>query len=250
MGLPVAQPSTPGELLAALETARPFDVGLVVAYGMILRPAVLGLAPHGFLNIHFSILPRWRGAAPVTRALLAGDRRTGASLMRIDEGLDTGPVGAVTSTAVAVADDAGSLTERLSHLGARLVVTVLPAVVAGQVVFVRQPEEGVTYAPKVDKDELVLRPEEPADAFVRRVRAFSPRPGAYLLIGGRRLKVLAATALEGDASPGTVLRRGAEVVIGTEAGLVRLDRVQPEGGRPMPASDWLRGLRDLPAAVD
>ena len=125
-----------------------------------------------------------------------------------------------------------------------------PAVVAGQVVFVRQPEEGVTYAPKVDKDELVLRPEEPADAFVRRVRAFSPRPGAYLLIGGRRLKVLAATALEGDASPGTVLRRGAEVVIGTEAGLVRLDRVQPEGGRPMPASDWLRGLRDLPAAVD
>lgn len=249
-GLPLVQPRDRAELFSALAEAGPFDLGLVVAYGMMLSAEVLALAPHGFVNLHFSVLPRWRGAAPVARALLAGDRRTGVSLMRIDEGLDTGPVAAVTSTAIAADDDAGSLTERLARRAAGLVSNVLPGVAAGRVVFVRQPDEGATYAPKIDPSEVRLVFDEPAEGVVRRVRAFAPRPGAYLMVGERRLKVLKATVVAGSASPGEVHRRDGELVVGAGAGLVRLDVVQPEGKRPMAAADWLRGVRDLPARVD
>jgi len=251
LGLPVAQPDDADDLYRCLREAEPFDAGLVVAFGMILRPDVLRLAPHGFLNLHFSILPRWRGAAPVVHALLAGDRRTGVSLMSIDEGLDTGPVGAVASVAVAPDDDAGTLTARLAQLGGRLVGEVVPAVLRGEVVFVRQPEAGATLAPKVAAADARLDLTQDADLLVRRVRAFAPRPGAFVVVAGKRLKVLRASARPGSTEPGILdLADDGVPVLGTGRGLLHLERIQPEGKRPMSGAAWARGVRDLPARVD
>ncbi len=249
MDLPVAQPADADQLLRCLTDVAPFDAALVVAFGMILRPEVLRLAP--FLNLHFSILPRWRGAAPVAHTLLAGDRRTGVSLMQIDEGLDTGPVAAVASVAVAPDDDAGTLSARLARHGGRLVTEIVPAVLRGEVVFVSQPESGVTLAPKIRAEDARLDVHRPAEELVRRVRAFAPKPGAFLHVAGRRLKVLRASVGPGRATPGSfTLDRQAVPVVGTGEELLRLELVQPEGRRPMPGADWARGLRTLPSRID
>ena len=249
LGLPVAQPADAGQLLRCLTDVGPFDAALVVAFGMILRPEVLHLAP--FLNLHFSILPRWRGAAPVAHALLAGDRRTGVSLMQIDEGLDTGPVAAVASVAVAPDDDAGTLGARLARHGGRLVTEIVPAVLRGEAVFVRQSERGVTFAPKIRTEDARLDVHRPAEELVRHVRAFAPKPGAFLHVGGRRLKVLRASVGTGQATPGSfALDREAVPVVGTGEELLRLELVQPEGRRPMPGAAWARGLRTLPSRID
>src|SRR4029077_11075454 len=168
--------------------ARP-DVVVVAAYGALLPPAFLDLAPCGALNIHASLLPRWRGAAPIQRALLAGDRETGISIMRMDAGLDSGPVLTTHRISISAADDAGSLHDKLARLGADAIVEALALVEKGKAGAVRQPAEGATYARKISREESLLDWSQPAPVLERVVRALRPAPGAVTMLQGERIKV-------------------------------------------------------------
>lgn len=239
LGIPIAQPERSGETASILEHHGPFDVAVLVAFGQLIRADALRVPARGFLNVHFSVLPRWRGAAPVQRAVIAGDRRVGVSVMRLDVGLDTGPVIAVRSTAVGRHENAGDLFDRLSIDGASLLVSVLDDHVAGRVVAVPQPEEGVTMADKVTPEDRPIDWRAPAAEIAARVRGLSPRPGATAVFEGSPMKVLDAEPTDGRAAPGEIL---ADATVGTGRGLVRLLSVQPPGKQPMPADAWLRGL--------
>ncbi len=244
LGLPVAQPRSRRELLDAVAAIDAVDVGIVVAFGMLLRPEVLAVPRRGFVNVHFSLLPRWRGAAPVERAMLAGDEMTGATLMKMDAGLDTGPLIDSRSTRISPTETAGALTDRLSAVGAALLAGSLPAYVDGFLVPRPQDEEEVTYAPKIDTVEAQLDPLTGTDAVLRAIRAFNPRPGAFAYFDGRRIKVWEASGRIGaDLEPGQVRTIGGEAVLGVAGGAVTLELVQPEGGRRMTGADWLRGVR-------
>ena len=248
-GLPLLEVArvSDGQGFAALEEARP-DVIVVVAYGEILGRDVLELAPLGALNVHLSLLPRWRGAAPVQHAILAGDDRTGVTVMRIDAGLDTGPILGSLEDEIRPEDDAGSLGERLAKLGGMLLVGVVRQLAAEGLPARRQDDRRATLAPKLGHEERTLRWDEPADALVRRVRALSPEPGATTSFRGQPIKVFAA-AVGHDAAapsdpPGTILeadRRGVAVVSGQ--GIVHLLDVAPAGRRRMAAAEWARGAR-------
>jgi methionyl-tRNA formyltransferase len=238
----------------ALAAARP-DVVVVVAYGEILGREILELGPHGAINLHFSLLPRWRGAAPVTHALLAGDDRTGVTVMRMDQGLDTGPVLSQLEDEIRPDDDAGTLGMRLATLGARLLVGVLNTLPDGGPPERAQDPAGVTLAPRLGPEARAIDWTAPAADIVRRVRALSPSPGATTAFRGRPLKLLSAgTTHEGlgrrDADlalPGSILaadERG--VLVGAGEGGVRLAEVAPEGRKRMPAADWARGARFAP----
>lgn len=246
LGIPIEQPSTHLELLSALVGSRA-DVGVVVAYGRLIRPESLRVPRHGFVNVHFSLLPRWRGASPVVRAILAGDDETGVSLMALDEGMDTGPVIAEERTRIESAETAGELTARLAEIGAELLAATLPAYVDGAVEAVPQPDEGVTAAAKVATEEAYLSPLHAFDAVLRAVRAFNPKPGAWTIAEGRRLKIWAASRTDADVAAGTIERVDDEVLLGLREGAVALVEVQPEGRPRMAAIDWMRGRRDLPA---
>ena len=239
-----------GAGLDALIQVRP-DVVVVVAYGELLTHEVLELPPLGAINLHFSLLPRWRGAAPVQHALLAGDARTGVSVMRMDEGLDTGPVLNQLEEDIRPEDDAGSLGARLAHLGGLVLVGVLR----------RLPEKGLparpqdsaqaTFAPRLDADDRRLDWEAQAQAIVRRVRAMSPDPGATTNFRGEALKVLGAGVAHDPPAdpvePGTIVAaddRG--VLVATNGGGVRLLQVAPAGRKRMAASAWARGARFVP----
>lgn len=232
------------EAMAWLQAKQP-DVLVVVAFGMILpRPWLdaAGIAP---VNVHASLLPRWRGAAPIERALLAGDDETGVCIMRMEEGLDTGPV--YTSSSVPITDKttAADLRLRLSEAGARLLIETLPAINSG----LRpkpQPDAGVTYAKKLQNEERVIDWHQPAAAIDRLVRCFSPQPGARVMADGRWLKIIAGHVAEGRASKGA--GRVENVVDGLDVAcgdgvLYRIVQLQPEGKRAMPAADFLRGAR-------
>lgn len=244
LGLPVAQPAARRGLLEALASVAPFDVGLVVAYGMILRPEVLDIPRRGFLNLHYSLLPRWRGAAPVERAILSGDDETGVTLMRLDEGLDTGPVVGVEPVAISTDEDAGLLLGRLNELGVRLLQRCLLDYVSGRILLVPQNPEGATYAEKISPQEAQLDLSLAAAEVLSRIRAFSPRPGAFALLNGERFKIWQARPLpEISLEPGRL-----EVVAGTLAagvgdGTIALDVIQAAGGRRMNGADWARGRR-------
>ncbi len=249
LGLAVFQPPT---LKDDDAVARLDDVGadlfVVVAYGKILAQRVLALPRLGCVNVHGSILPRWRGASPVQAALLAGDAESGVSIMRMEAGMDTGPVYAVARSPIAPEEDAGSLSARLARDGAELLVATLPAIEYGSAVAVPQEGSLATLCPKIRREDGQADFSRPAEELVNRLRAFTPWPGLFAFRGGRRVKLLAARAVEGraGAAPGEVLSAGEEVVVACGTGALALSRLQAEGRRPLDAATFVRGERVAP----
>jgi methionyl-tRNA formyltransferase len=245
-GLPVEQPPrlATDDAQARLAAHQP-HVMVVAAYGLILPRAVLAIPTHGCVNSHASLLPRWRGAAPIQRAIEAGDTATGVSLMEMAPGLDTGPVIAERRTPIDETDTGATLHDRLAELGAELLTQTLDDWLAGQQPAVPQPSAGVTYAEKITADEARIDWWQPATAIARRIRAFDPWPAARCGRGEATLKVWQATALAGGAAgatPGTVLAAGeAGIDVQTGDGVLRLQRVQAPGGRAQSVADFLRG---------
>jgi methionyl-tRNA formyltransferase len=248
-GLPLHQPRTHDELHGILRD-RDLDVAVVAAYGRILRPEVLSMVRVGFVNVHFSLLPRWRGAAPVEHAILAGDEVTGVSLMLIDEGLDTGPVIAAHETPIDEGEPAGLLTARLADLGALLLSEVLADFVLGRRTPAPQIEAGVTRAPSLSTADARLDPDEDASVLERKVRAFHPRPGAWLRVDGVRVNVLTAAPSPRQAAEGTIEILDGAPVLGCSRGALELVAVQPAGKRVMSGREWANGRRGAPGAVD
>ena len=242
-GLPVLQPlkirgTAFHEELKALKP----DLSVVTAYGKILPLEVLEAPTHGSVNVHASLLPRFRGAAPIQWAIASGDEKTGVCLMRMDVGMDTGPVIDRAELAIGPADTSATLHEKLSLLGGEVLKRSLLAYVRGEVMPVAQPDEGVVMAPMIRKEEGVLDFHKPAVDLERRLRAFTPWPGASTTFGGHGLKVHAMTVVEGQGAPGTVLAVSAEgIVVACGQKAVRLEQVQPEGKRVMAAKDFLLG---------
>ena len=249
LGMTVLQPADGSELTGLLQSIEPLDVGVVTAYGSLIRPESLTIPTRGFLNVHFSLLPRWRGASPVAAALLAGDEETGVTLMQLDQGLDTGPVVAARSVVIRRDETGGELTTRLANLGAELMAQYLLPWVGGALSVVPQPGLGVTVAPKLKKADFVLDPTAPADTLVRRIRALAPDPGALLTADEGQLRVLAARAADRDLPVGSVFIVDGGVLIGTGAGALELLTVHPPGKRPMAAVAWARGLRPPPTEI-
>jgi methionyl-tRNA formyltransferase len=230
---------------AALEEARP-DVLVVAAYGLILPQWVLDLPRLGCLNIHASLLPRWRGAAPIHRAIEAGDAETGVTIMQMDAGLDTGDMLLEERIAIGPQDTTATLHDRLAALGGRMVVEALELAGCGGLRPVKQPGEGVTYAHKIEKAEAAIDWSQPAEVIERRIRAFDPFPGASAQIGGETVKVWRARALPGRGSvePGTIVavdEHGIGVACGGQGGL-EITELQRAGGKRLPAADFLRGF--------
>ncbi|MCK0207286.1 methionyl-tRNA formyltransferase [Starkeya koreensis] len=247
LGIPVLTPAT----LRGAEAAQTFaaheaDVAVVVAYGRILPQDILDLPRLGCLNLHASLLPRWRGAAPIQRAIMAGDAETGVAVMKMEAGLDTGPVGLVERVAIGADMTAGELHDRLMVVGGDLMGRALAALERGALSFAPQPAEGVTYAAKIDKAETRIDWGKPAQAVHDHLRGLSPFPGAWFEFEGARVKVLRSTRAAGSGSPGTVLDEALTIACGE--GAVRLVEVQKAGSRAMAAQDFLRGT-DLVAGT-
>ncbi len=244
-GLLVLQPQTLRDegVRQALVEAAP-DVLVVAAYGLLLPRGVLEIPRHGCVNIHASLLPRWRGAAPIVRALLAGDGQTGITIMRMDEGLDTGPVLLQRALPIAPDDTAGSLTSKLAALGAQCIVEALDALEAGRLSARPQEETGACYAPKIAREEAVIDWSRDAAFIDRQVRAFNPHPGATTSARGTALKVWRARPVDATGGgPGQVLQAGAEgLVVGCGTGALRILELQRPGGRCLPAAEFLRGF--------
>jgi methionyl-tRNA formyltransferase len=243
-GLPVLQPprlkgTDFGERLRVLG----LDVAVVAAYGRILPPEVLGAPRLGSVNVHASLLPRWRGAAPIQWAIAAGDTETGVSLMQMDEGLDTGPVLAERRIPILPDDTSETLHQRLAELGGALVAEELPRLLAGTLTPRPQPTEGVTLARLVEKEDGRLDWTRPALELERRVRAFVPWPGGWTPLGAHVLKVWRAEVAPGSGPPGTVLVAQGRLEVATGEGALRLVEVQPEGKRRMSAAEFLSGHR-------
>jgi methionyl-tRNA formyltransferase len=244
LGLAVFQPVTlrDSAVQSRIRAARP-DVLIVAAYGLILPQAVLDIAARGALNIHASLLPRWRGAAPIQRAIMAGDAVTGVSIMQMDAGLDTGPVLLQAETPIGPEDTAGSLHDRLAVLGATLLVDALRGLEQGTIAPSPQASEGATYAPKIAKSEARIDWARPALEVGRQVRAFNPFPGAVARMRDTEVKVWQAAVHPGSGMPGTVLRVGSGgIVVACGAAALELIEVQRAGGRRLAAEDLLRGF--------
>ena len=254
LGLPVLQPETlrTVEARAALRALRP-DLMVVVAYGLLLPPKVLEIPRHGCWNVHASLLPRWRGAAPIQRAIEAGDAETGVCLMRMAQGLDTGPVLLERRTPIAATETSGALHDRLAELGAQALAEGLAALRGGRLpAATPQPDAGATYAHKLEKGEALLDWAAPAEVLARKVRAFLPWPVAEAELAGERVRIHAADALSlaHAAAPGTLLaasRDGLDVACGT--GALRIRALQRAGGRAITAADYLNARRDLKAGA-
>ncbi|MDB5798342.1 MAG: methionyl-tRNA formyltransferase [Paucimonas sp.] len=254
-GMPVAQPASlkldgkHSEAAAgahALLHSTPHDVMVVAAYGLILPPAVLAIPPLGCLNIHASLLPRWRGAAPIHRAIEAGDAETGITIMQMEEGLDTGPMLSSRSMQIEPGDTTASLHDKLAALGGDMIVEALHRLGAGGMAPRPQPEQGVTYAAKIGKNEAALDFSMPARELARKIRAFNPFPGAAASVDGLTLKIWRAEALPqapGQAAPGAILAADAEqgVVVACGEGALRLLELQKPGGKRLPAAGFLQG---------
>lgn len=249
-GIPVHQPENfrSAESKATLRALKP-DVMIVVAYGLILPQSVLDIPEHGCWNVHASLLPRWRGAAPIQRAIEAGDTRTGVCLMQMEKGLDTGPVLLAQALDIGPEETGGQLHDRLSELGARVLSDALGLLRATiQLPPHPQPAEGVTYAHKLDKAEAKLDWSQPAAVLANKVRAFNPWPIAEAQLAGERVRVHAARALDEThgAAPGSVLRAGREGIdIACGNGVLRLQTLQRDGGKPISAQDYRNARRDV-----
>jgi methionyl-tRNA formyltransferase len=243
-GLTLHQPSSlkSEEACQPIIEARP-DVMVVAAYGLILPQAVLDIPRLGCLNIHASLLPRWRGAAPIQRAILAGDTASGVTIMRMEAGLDTGPMLLKESLPIAATDTAGSLHDKLAVLGARLIVEALPRLERGELREDIQPAEGVTYAAKLDKAEAGLDWRLPAAQLDRAIRAFNPFPGAAARFDGQAVKIWSAEPILATGEPGSVLQAGNDgIVVACGDGALRLTELQKAGGKRLAAADFLRGF--------
>lgn len=238
--LPVRHPARLGD--AAEFAALSPDIAVVAAYGLILPAALLAAPRFGCVNIHASLLPRWRGAAPIQRALLAGDAETGITIMQMDAGLDTGAILAQRRLAVGPEDDAGTVHDALAAVGAKLVLETLGEIAAGSCRARPQPDEGVTYAAKIERGETGIDWREPSAAVHRRIRAFSPAPGAWFEARGARIRVLAARLVpETAAAPGTVTGDGTVIACGD--GGIGLKQLQRAGREAVDARAFLRGFR-------
>jgi methionyl-tRNA formyltransferase len=245
MGLPMVEVETVrgGEGLRRLREAEP-DVLAVVAYGEILTPSVLDVARMGAVNLHFSLLPRWRGASPVQHALLAGDRETGVTTMLLDEGLDTGPILAQEATTIDDVEDAGRLGLRLSEMGGALLARTLTDLAAGRASPTPQDDTATTHAPKLSAADRRIDWHAAPSAVLARIRAFAPQPGASTTRAGRVLKVLAASATGGEGEPGRIIAVGEGWFdVAADGGAVRVLEVASEGRSRMDAGSWMRGAR-------
>ncbi|MFN3741714.1 MAG: methionyl-tRNA formyltransferase [Anaerolineales bacterium] len=245
LGLPVAQPVRlrDPQAMEQLKAWQP-DLIVVAAYGQIVPPDVLNLPRWGCLNIHASLLPRWRGAAPIQHAILAGDTETGVTIMKMDEGLDTGPILLQRAIPIAADETAKTLTEKLAKLGATLLLETLPQYLNGRLSPRPQPSEGVTLAPRLKKEDGLLDFSLPAVVLERRVRAFFPWPGAWFIWQGAPFKVLRARVVSDvNADPAAHLRWQGWPAIGTAQGLLVLEEVQPAGKKPMNGKVFLTGAR-------
>lgn len=240
-GLRVEQPVTLKEPeTQAMLAEVGAEVMVVAAYGLLLPKAVLDIPARGCLNIHASLLPRWRGAAPIQRALLAGDTQTGITIMQMDVGLDTGDMLSVHPLAIAETDTAGSLHDKLAETGAAAIVETLKQL--GGLLPVKQPASGVTYAHKLTKAEAEINWSLPATEIVRAIRAYNPVPGAFTRLHGEPLKIWLASARAGSANPGEVIAADADgVVVGSGDGLVVVTQLQPAGGKRLSARDFAAG---------
>jgi methionyl-tRNA formyltransferase len=247
-GIPVWQPDKPrGEAFLADVRALAPDLGVVVAYGHLLRPELLAIPRLGMVNVHASLLPRWRGAAPIQWSLLAGDHETGVSIMRVEAGLDTGAVWHRATTSITETDTVLTLTERLATLGADALVQTLPQIARGATP-VPQDDASATYAPKVDRALARIRWDEPATSVVGRIRAMDPIPGAWTTLHDHDVKLFGATVVKHPATqPGTPITTSGELIIACGTDAVQLREVQPAGKRRMVAEEWLRGA---PLAAD
>jgi len=248
-GLPVFTPrSLKGEEAADAFRAHEADVAVVVAYGLILPQAILDAPRLGCLNLHGSLLPRWRGAAPIQRAIMAGDTETGVAVMQMEAGLDTGPVGLVERIPIGPDMTAGELHDRMMVIGADLMGRALAAQERGGLAFTPQPAAGVEYAAKIEKAETRIDWSKPAQEVHDRIRGLSPFPGAWFPLGPEeaRVKVLRSTLAEGSAAPGTVLDDHLTIACG--AGAVRLVELQKAGKQPMGADTFLRGNKLAPGS--
>jgi methionyl-tRNA formyltransferase len=243
LGLEVRTPHRSREVVDEVRGSGA-ELGVVVAFGQLLPPALLEALPLGFVNLHFSLLPQWRGAAPVERAILAGDRETGVCVMELEEGLDTGPVYACERVSIGDAETAGELHGRLVAVGTDLLLRVVPEVGT------REPMPQVgdpTYAEKLTVEEFHLDPARSASDLARIVRAGNPKPGAWTIVDGHRLKVLRAHAEDGAADPGSI---DSDARLATREGLLVLDEVQPEGRAARDGAAWRRGVRAAAVTVD
>lgn len=252
-GVPVLTPRT---LRDPEVVTRIVDLGVdaapVVAYGVLVPPTLLDVPTHGWVNLHFSVLPAWRGAAPVQRALMAGDEVTGASTFRLEEGLDTGPVLGTLTETIRATDTSGDLLGRLAVAGAELLVRTLDALEDGLLQPVPQPADGVSHAPKLTPQDAQVQWSHPAHVVDRRVRGCTPAPGAWTTLpDGRRLGLGPVRPVPDvqDLAPGEVRVERQDVLVGTGAGAVRLGDVTAPGKRPMPAADWARGARPAPGTL-
>lgn len=244
--IPVLRPPKPNsdEFVAELAELAP-DCCAVVAYGALLREPLLAVPAHGWVNLHFSVLPAWRGAAPVQAAIAAGDTVTGATTFLIEPALDSGPVYGVVTETIRPTDTSGDLLERLSVSGAELLATTLDGIADGTLTPVPQPADGVTIAPKITVDEARVRWDLPAHVVERRIRAVTPNPGAWTMIGDLRVKLGPVTVDDSSESlaAGTIRPARDGVRVGTASAPVLLSAIQPPGKKPMNAADWARGAR-------
>ena len=252
-GVPVEAPATLKDAGArAALLAVPLDVLVVAAYGLILPEEVLAWPRHGGINVHASLLPRWRGAAPIERALLAGDSTTGVTIMQMDAGLDTGPILDTATLAIHPADTAGTVTAKLAALGAAAIVGVLRRIAAGESLHpAAQPEVGITHAPKFGKQDAAISWGD-AEFVARQVRAFNPRPGAWSSLGGETIKIWAGAAADvaADAPRGTVLHAAADgIAVACGKGVYTIAELQPANGKRMSAAAFVAGHRNLPGAA-
>jgi methionyl-tRNA formyltransferase len=258
-GIPVVQPRSlrldgkyaddAAQARAALEAARP-DVLVVAAYGLILPQWALDLPRLGCLNIHASLLPRWRGAAPIHRAIEAGDARTGITIMQMDAGLDTGDMLLTQALAIAADDTTATLHDKLAPLGGRLINEALDLAERGAFAQQAQPSEGVTYAHKIDKAEAAIDWREPAHVIERRLRAFDPFPGAVGVLAGETIKCWRGAVVAGHGAPGAVLAVGEDgVSVACGEGVLRLTELQRAGGKRLTAAAFLQGRAIAPGMV-
>ena len=245
-GIPVLKPARPNgpEFLAELAALGP-ECCAVVAYGALLSAELLTVPAHGWVNLHFSLLPAWRGAAPVQAAIAAGDTVTGATTFQIEPALDSGPVFGVVTETVRPGDTAGDLLGRLADSGAALLEATLDGIADGSLTAVPQPAEGISLAPKVSVEQARIRWDLPAHVIERRIRSVTPGPGAWTMIGEQRIKIGPVTLdPAGDVlDPGAIEVERSRVRVGTGSRPVLLGQVQPPGKKPMAAPDWARGAR-------
>jgi methionyl-tRNA formyltransferase len=244
--IPVLRPSRPNsaEFIAELTELEP-ECCAVVAYGALLSERLLAVPPHGWVNLHFSLLPAWRGAAPVQAAIAAGDAVTGATTFQIELALDSGPVYGVVTETIRPTDTAGDLLGRLAVSGAALLEKTIDGIADGSLTAVPQPAEGVTIAPKVGVEDARVRWDLPAHVVDRRIRAVTPNPGAWTMIGDLRVKVgpVAVEETANSLAPGAIRVERTGVHVGTASQPVLLGQIQPPGKKPMNAADWARGAR-------